>query len=444
MKPSLLAFLSATTLAFAPSAWGQTAPVDHSGHNMAGMAGMEGMDHSASGHDEKDMGMGQMAMLGDYDMRRESSGTAWQPDQSTHEGWMQMRSDAWMTMLHGDLTLVADHQSGRRGDDKSFVSGMLMGMASRDLGPGRLTLKLMASPDPFMGKSGYPRLFQTGETADGVHPLVDRQHPHDALGELAVAYSVNFSKEMSAFAYAGYPGEPALGPTAYLHRGSGMDAPMAPISHHWLDSTHVAFGVATVGAIWRGMKLETSRFTGREPDQYRWDLDKARFDSSSVRLTFNPTDEWSMQVSRGWIKSPEQLEPNVNQVRTTASVSWSHPFSEGVWQSTAAFGHNALSDGRKTDAALLESSVSVGDHVVFMRWEQAQKDELFPASSPLFGPGYRVSEISGGYVRYFGIAPHLNLGLGGMAGLYHAPTPLNAVYGANPFEAVLFIRLKLK
>ena len=441
MKRSHVAALLAALLVCAPTAWSQAAPVDHAGLDMAGM---EGMDHSAQGHGEMDMGMGQMSMLGDYDMRREASGTAWQPDQSPHEGWMAMRADGWMTMLHGDLTLVADHQSGHRGDDKAFVSGMVMGMAGRDVGPGRLTLKLMISPDPFMGKGGYPRLFQTGETADGVHPLVDRQHPHDAIGELAVAYSVNVSRKMSAFVYAGYPGEPALGPAAYLHRGSGMQAPVAPISHHWLDSTHVAFGVVTVGGIWGGVKLETSRFTGREPDQHRWDFDSARFDSSSVRLTFNPSDEWSMQVSRGWIKSPEQLEPDINQVRTTGSVSWSHPFAEGLWQTTIAYGHNALSDGRRTDAALVESSVNVGDHVVFMRWEEAEKDELFPRASPLAGPAYRVSEISGGYVRYFGLVPHLKLGLGGMAGLYHGPSPLTAVYGANPFEAVLFVRLKLK
>ena len=28
----------------------------------------------------------------------------------------------------------------------------------------------MVSADPLMGKSGYPLLFQTGETADGVDP----------------------------------------------------------------------------------------------------------------------------------------------------------------------------------------------------------------------------------------------------------------------------------
>ena len=50
------------------------------------------------------------------------------------------------------LNLVYDHQSERRGDDKLFASGMLMGMARRDIGNGTLQFKAMLSPDPLMGK----------------------------------------------------------------------------------------------------------------------------------------------------------------------------------------------------------------------------------------------------------------------------------------------------
>ena len=71
----------------------------------------------------------------------------------------------------------------------------------------------------------------------------------------------------SAFLYAGLPGEPALGPATYMHRFSGMANPEAPIGHHWLDSTHVTFGVATAGVVVRGVKLEGSLFTGREPER---------------------------------------------------------------------------------------------------------------------------------------------------------------------------------
>ena len=66
--------------------------------------------------------------LGPYPMNREASGTAWQPDTSAHSGLTATRGD-WTLMGHGVLSLVYDRQGGRRGGDKLFAAGMLMGMA---------------------------------------------------------------------------------------------------------------------------------------------------------------------------------------------------------------------------------------------------------------------------------------------------------------------------
>ena len=174
--------------------------------------------------------------LGPYPMERESSGTAWQPDASGHAGLMSM-SGGWMLMAHGVLNLVYDHQSRPRGNDKAFASGMLMGMASHPLGNGTVQFKAMFSPDPLMGPRGYPLLLASGETANGRDRLIDRQHPHDLFMELSGSYSYRLSSTDSVFLYFGLPGEPALGPPAFMHRFSAMDNPEAPITHHWLDST---------------------------------------------------------------------------------------------------------------------------------------------------------------------------------------------------------------
>ena len=411
-------------------------------HDMSDMADMPGMEHGDA------MAMGRMTALSPVPMAREASGTAWQPDTASHEGWMTTRPDGWMTMVHGDVTLVADRQTGPRGDDKAFLSGMGMASAGHELGPARITFRLMVSPDPFMGKGGYPKLLQTGETADGAHGLVDRQHPHDGVGELAVILSAPLGAGVSGFVYAGYPGEPALGPVAYLHRGSGDDNPSAPISHHWLDSTHVAYGVATAGLVAGPVKLDASTFTGREPDQSRWAFDRPRFDSRSIRLTLNPATEWSMQVSRGWIVSPEQLAPDQNLTRTTASVSHSlprvrSPLGDALWQSTVAWGRNRFTDGRTRDAWLAEASLTFGPNVVFARAERADKDELFLPPAPLAGRSFRVGELSAGYVRYLSVAPHLKMGLGGLAGLYAVPGGLRAAYGSHPAELMGFVRFKI-
>jgi hypothetical protein len=162
--------------------------------------------------------------LGDYSMMRDASGTSWQPESTPMEGIHGLLGD-WSTMVHGYISAIYDHQGGPRGDDKSFSSSMLMGMAQRPLGTGHLMLRGMISLDPLMGKSGYPLLLQTGETADGVTPLVDRQHPHDFFMELAGIYSAPIADTTSAFLYLGYPGEPALGPPAFMHRFSAMDDP---------------------------------------------------------------------------------------------------------------------------------------------------------------------------------------------------------------------------
>src|SRR5262249_41276078 len=144
-----------------PSAPASTAP----GHEAMSMPGMGRGEHD--GHE-----MAMSAALGSYTMVRESSGTAWQPDAAGHVGGMRM-GGGWMLMAHGRLNLVYDHQAGRRGDDKAFASGMLMGMAQHPLGNGTVQFEAMISPDPIMGKSGYPLLLASGETANGHDRLID-------------------------------------------------------------------------------------------------------------------------------------------------------------------------------------------------------------------------------------------------------------------------------
>src|SRR5215211_751635 len=294
------------------------APADHPGHPS---------DHA---------GAAMKGFLGPYPMTREGSGTSWLPDATPHEGIHAMYRD-WMVMWHGLLNGVYDNQGGPRGDHKAFASGMVMGMAQRQLGDGTLGFRAMLSPDPFMGPRGYPLLFAAGETADGRTLLVDRQHPHDLFMELAGTYSYNLSAKSSVFIYGGLPGEPALGPPAFMHRTSGMDNPEAPISHHWLDSTHITFGVVTLGTVIDTWKIEASAFRGREPDQHRFDIESPRLDSVSARVTWNPVRELSAQVSWGHIHSPEQLEPEVDEDRITASLIYTQPFGDNnLWSSTFA------------------------------------------------------------------------------------------------------------
>jgi len=58
---------------------------------------------------------------------------------------------------------------------------MFMFMAHHPLADGRIGLRGMFSLDPLMGKSGYPLLLQTGETADGTNPLMTASTRNDFL-----------------------------------------------------------------------------------------------------------------------------------------------------------------------------------------------------------------------------------------------------------------------
>jgi hypothetical protein len=385
---------------------------------------------------------GMMGALGGYTMMRDASGTAWQPDTALMEG-IHGEMAGWHTMLHGYINGIYDHQGGPRGDDKIFSASMFMGMAQRMFGPGHLTLRHMLSLDPLMGNEGYPLLLQTGETADGVTPLIDRQHPHDFLMELAAAYNVALSPNSSVFVYAGYPGEPALGPPTFMHRFSGIENPEAPIGHHWLDATHITFGVLTAGFVYENFKVEGSVFRGREPDQHRWNFDPLTLDSASARVTWNATENWSVQVSHGFLKSPEQLEPDINQHRTTASAIYNRKLANGDWQTTLAWGRNNNSPGESSDAWLLESALRWRAHTVFGRAENTEKHELFAHGHPLHDQTFRVSKFSAGYVYDIPLSTHFSLGLGGLGSVYGLPDALEPYYG-NPTSYMVFTRLKLK
>jgi hypothetical protein len=407
-------------------------------------AAAEESQQPAPGASQTDTAAMSMAGLyGSYAMEREASGTSWQPDSTPMSGIHAMRGE-WMTMLHGFADVIYDDQGGPRGASQSFSTSMLMLMARRELTEGAFGLRLMLSGDPLMGASGYPLLFQTGETADGRVPLIDRQHPHNLLMEAAATYSLDLSAASSVFLYAGPAGEPALGPTTFMHRLSAMDNPEAPITHHWLDSSHVSYGVVTAGYVWKSFKLDASAFNGHEPDQHRYDVELRRLDSYAARVTWNPAAAVSMQVSSGRLASPEQLEPGVAVHRTTASVSYNAPFAGEWWQTTVAWGHNAPSQAAASSGWLLESALKLtAAQTLFGRAERVPKDELFLPGAPLYGEAFTINKLTLGYIYDFARLGSVSFGVGGLASQYSFPPALNATYGYRPTSFMLFGRARL-
>jgi hypothetical protein len=404
-------------------------------------------DHAANGHETYKMKMQSSVNFTDP-MTREGSGTSWLPDSSPMYGRMVMFGDS-MLMLHGAIFPRYTNVSTRRGDDRIDAPNWFMGMFSHPLGDNaQLGARLMMSLDPLTeGGRGYPLLFQSGESWHD-RPLHDRQHPHDLFSELSVSYSQQFTQAFSGYIYFGYPGEPALGPPTFMHRISAMDDPDAPIGHHWQDSSHVTFGVATVGLQWQKIKIEGSVFTGREPDEDRYDFDRPEFDSASARISWNPTPDLALQFSHGYLKSPEALEPDANRHRTTASVIYNKPLGhETNWATTFVWGQNNDTDEGKTQSFLLESDFQRGRDTFYTRLERVEKSahelQLTHTSPDKIFP---IFVASFGYVRDFFHGRGIDAGLGGQFTIDDRPAELDRDYGrgiAWGFEVFLRIRPSL-
>jgi hypothetical protein len=339
-------------------------------HGMGGVAHdstmtMPGMSHAFSRH---------------LPMSRNGSGTSWHPDETPMYMWMQHRGP-WMLMYHGEAYARYTSQNFNHNNARGHANAIDgpnwgMAMAQREIGArGLLNLTLMVSLDPLTETNGgYPLLFQTGESYQG-RPLIDKQHPHDLVSGLTVGYTHALSEDVDVSLYAGYPGEPAIGPVAFMHRISAMPNPDAPLSHHWTDATHITFGVATLGVRYKQFKLEGSNFTGREPDEKRYDFDRPRADSWAARLNWNPSRSLALQVSRAFIKSPEDLHPDENVTRTTASVLHSRTWGERRYLASAlVWGLNEGHGARAQHAVLAETNLTLGRPTFYGRYEFVQKD----------------------------------------------------------------------
>lgn len=403
------------------------------------MANMPGMQHDHM----------QASTFIDEILNHTTSGTSAEPN-STPLSMFMFTPNQWRLMLHGTAFLNAMQQSGPRGGDKVFATGWAMFMAQRDVPHGEFTLRAMVSPEPLtVTHRFYPELFQQGETAFG-RPIVDGQHPHDFLMEIAALYDLKLGKNALLSFYAAPVGDPAIGPSAYAHRASASEDPIATLGHHMQDSTHIAEDVVTMGLTYRAARIEASGFHGREPDEFRWNLDQGRIDSWSTRLTVQPRQNWSAQYSFAHLTSPEGQNPQADVQRMTASVMHNYPFQNGNVATTLLWGRNReLSSGAVFNGYLAESTVRfLRSNNIWGRIENADRTtellEDTPGIALPVNEGFlaRVQAFTLGYGREFRSIPHFQTELGGQVTFYGKPDFLTAFYGRHPTGLVFFLRIR--
>lgn len=384
--------------------------------------------------------MGPMGgITGPWPMQREGSGTSWLPDASPMYGWMFPREiGGWQAMAMGSLAFVATEGTGpRSAADGAAATNLMLMLRKGELDGPTAGWRLMVSADSWTNSGrGMPLLFQTGETWMG-EPLVDRQHPHDAVMEFSHTRSVPVGKENRFVATAALVGEPAFGPAAYQHRPSAWDFPVAPIAHHVFEGSHISHGVGTVGWVWRDkLRLESSRFNGTEPDEARKRIDSVRWNADALRLSWNPSPSWSVQVSRGWLPGEAGHGAMPHGMRkTSSSVHWSGDLSEkSVLSTMFAVAREVGHDGG-TNAMMLEANCLQGRQSTFGRWETVDKSGLVPGVTG----SQRVSKWTVG--RSWTVTAdrvsesRLGVALDG----HQVPGALQSAYGKSPLSFRLFL-----
>ena len=391
---------------------------------------------------------------------RETSGTAWLPPATpmygVHRPWR-----GWDVRLNGAAFVLGvfepqyRHRTGGFGTRQAASINWGMFTARRALRGGRLGIRTMFSAEPWtIPGCGALNFLATGEVCDGdtVH---DRQQPHDLFMEVAFDYDGPIRGAWRWQVYAGLAGEPALGPPGYPHRASAMVNPIRPMTHHWLDSTHVTFGVVTLGVHNQRWKAELSTFNGREPDERRADLDLGAFDSVAGRLSFVPTERLALQVSAARLRDVSTDFPFPGQdpiVRGTMSAVYHLPLqASGLWATTLAVGANharaTVSGGllhATSVGGLLESSMTFsGRHTVFGRAEiggmPAHHLHVHQYSASVFA----VGKVQLGYVRHLHAAKGFVPGIGGTIGLSLLPAEFAPYYAGRTASSFgLFFSLR--
>ena len=415
-------------------------PTPKADDNMPDMPGMQhGSTHT------------QSLTFIDEILHHDTAGTSAQP-YSINSSMIMLVRGQWMFMFHGEAFLSTLQQSGPRGYDKVFSTNWFMPMAQRQIRRGQLTLRMMISLEPAtVTQRFYPLLFQQGETAFG-KPINDGQHPHDFIMELAALYDLRLGKNALLSFYAAPVGDPAMGPSAYAHRASASEDPVASLGHHLQDSTHIADDVVTGGLTYKNIRIEASGFHGREPDEFRWDIDSGAIDSWSTRFTVQPGQNWSAQYSFAHLTSPEQLHPENDVQRMTASVSYNKPSTRGNWASTLVWGRNrTMQSGQIGNGYLAESTLRFAEHNrVWTRIENVDRTSELLLGKQAEPPGFdekflaRIQAYTAGYDRDFPLIPGLSTALGAQITFYGKPEFLTPIYGQHPLGVILFMRVRPK
>lgn len=358
----------------------------------------------------------------------QGSGTSWQPKISSLPYYI-INAKNWSYYFRGSVFTRYTHQGGKRGDKTWDAPNWFMAQAQTNLGlNSQLSFRGMLSLERITeGGNGYPLLLQTGSAFRNL-PSIDRQHPDDFISELSATLSTDISENTTAYIYLGYPGEPAVGPPSFYSRQSAKYIPDAPIGLQWQDASRAAFGVATLGLVFNKFKIEGSVFNGTRPDENRYSFDKLKLNSYGGRISYNPVNNLSFQVSAGEIKDPYNQGSKLT--RTTASVLYDIKLNNGgTWASSFIWGENNIKITGRQESFLSESTLDFSGYAIYARAEYVQKTNAELGITKGLNTKNWLGEFTVRFAKEFPVSNIMNLALGIQGTFYGLPKDMSQYYG---------------
>jgi hypothetical protein len=228
-----------------------------------------------------------------------------------------------------------------------------------------------------------------------------------------------------------------------MHRPSARDNPQVPLSHHYMDSSHITPGVIRGGLALGSWGVDGSWFRGREPDENRFDLDLGALDSYAMRLSW-ARGAWSAQASGAFLEQPEAITPS-DARKITASVAYAAGDERRGLAWMAGFGQSREAHGN-LEAYLLEATLrATADTTLYARLESVAKDILDAGFHPLgIFHRHRQSQIGAMTIGYLREVQRTRLGafaVGADVTAYHVPANLEEPYGF-PLSLHVFLRYR--
>jgi hypothetical protein len=294
---------------------------------------------------------------------------------------------------------------------------------------GRVSLEPYTLPED----EGYPQILQY-VSPEGGGPIIDRMRAQDLFGEAAVHAGWRPTQSTLLHVYGALVGDPALGTAPSALRATGVDFAEAPYSYDIQETFHDSTSVVTAGFATRWISIEGSVFHDAVTTGDHTEIDDGDIDSRSARVTFTPTQNLSIQVSRG-----ELGEDLAQRDVTTGSITYGSPF----FAATALWTRREHADAPRPEETAYGFELAVrGTRNTFMgRAEWVDRPLGFPVT-----PDVRFTEqtthFAVGYIFDFLASNRYRAGVGVNIDYHTQSHDLEEIYGHKPQSIYAFARFR--